>query len=284
MSDRLLGFCCVAVAAVLWGLWVFFLRPAGLPGFTSGAIMFSVLAVAGIPSMWRGRRQVHARRAWLWLAFAGLLDAGNAGCYFTALNRGTIATAVLSHYLAPTFAPLFAWLLLRERLSPRTLPAALIGLAGLGALLWPAGGPPVLGGALWGAASAVCYGGLFPVGKRLMREFSALEVMGYHSVVSAVFLALLAPPLEAPLRSIAWVAAGALLCAVVAGMLFYRGLSLVPAGQASTLTYLEPLTATLAGALAFGERIGPMALLGAALVLAGGLLLVLEPGRLPEAA
>ncbi|HUB08956.1 MAG TPA: EamA family transporter, partial [Myxococcales bacterium] len=189
MSDRIHGFCCVAAAAVLWGLWVFFLRPAALPGFTSGAIMFGVLAVAGAPAAWRHRRRRHLPTIWLWMGLAGLLDAGNAGCYFTALDHGTIATAVLSHYLAPTFAPLFAWLLLRERISQRTLPAALIGLAGLGALLWPTGGPPALGGALWGAASAVCYGALFPVGKRLMREFSALEVMGYHSALSALVLA-----------------------------------------------------------------------------------------------
>ncbi len=281
MSDRLLGFCSVAGAAVLWGLWVFFLRPAGLPGFTSGSVMFAVLALAGVPSAWRHRRRRRVVSAWLWMGLAGLLDAGNAGCYFTALNRGTIATAVLSHYLAPTFAPLFAWLLLRERLSPRTLPAAVVGLAGLGALLWPGGAAPAWSGALWGAASAVCYGALFPVGKRLTRDFSALEVMGYHSVVSALVLAALAPPGAIPLRAVAWVVSGAVLCAVLAGVLFYRGLARVPAGQASTLTYLEPLTATLSGALAFGEHVGPTAAVGAALVLAGGLWLLLEPEPLP---
>jgi drug/metabolite transporter (DMT)-like permease len=286
MDRRLRGFALVAAAAVLWGLWVVFLRPAGLPGFTSGAILFAVLVVAGIPSAWRHRHKRRSPQAWAWMAFAGLLDAGNAGCYFTALDRGSIATAVLSHYLAPALAPLFAWLFLRERLSVRTLPATLLGLAGLAALLRPgANGPPVLSAALWGGASAVCYGALFPVGKRLMREFDAYEVQGYHSVVAALALAFVSPPfaaINAPLRSYLIVFGGAILCALIAGQLFYRGLALAPAGQASTLTYVEPLVATFAGAVLFHEPIGWPAALGAALVISGGLILVLEPSSSPS--
>jgi drug/metabolite transporter, DME family len=286
MTPRLRGFSLVAGAAVLWGLWVLFLRPAGLPGFTSGAILFAVLVVAGSPSAWRHRHSRHSLQAWLWMAFAGLLDAGNAGCYFTALNRGSIATAVLSHYLAPALAPLFAWLFLRERLSPRTLPATLLGLAGLAALVRPvANGPPVLSAALWGGASAVCYGALFPVGKRLTREFEPLEIQCYHSIVAVLLLGFLAPPVSAsgaPPGAYLIVAVGALFSAVLAGILFYRGLALAPAGQASTLTYVEPFVATLAGALFFHEPIGLSAALGAALVISGGLLLVLEPVRNPS--
>jgi S-adenosylmethionine uptake transporter len=283
MSGRLRGFFLVAAAAVLWGLWVIFLRPAGLPGFTSGAILFSVLVVAGLPSMWRNRHRRRTPQAWIWMAVAGLIDAGNCGCYFTALTRGSIATAVLSHYLAPALAPLFAWLFLRERLSLRTIPATLLGLAGLAALLRPvANGPPVLSAALWGGASAVFYGALFPVGKRLMREFTPFEIQGYHSIVAALVLGLVAPSaasIDAPLRSYLIILVGAIFCAVLAGQLFYYGIALAPAGQAATLTYLEPLVATFAGALFFHEPIGFSAVIGAALVISGGLVLVLEPVR-----
>ncbi len=285
MNRRLRGFLLVAAAAALWGLWVVFLRPARLNGFTSGCILFSVLVVAGLPSVWRHRHQRHSPQAWLWMAFAGLIDAGNCGCYFTALTRGSIATAVLSHYLAPALAPLFAWLFLRERLSLRTIPATLLGLAGLAALLRPvANGSPVLSAALWGGTSAIFYGALFPVGKRLMREFTPFEIQSYHSVIAALVLGLIAPSVasvDAPLRSYLIVVVGALFCAVLAGQLFYYGIALAPAGQAATLTYVEPLVATFTGALFFAEPIGLSAVVGAALVISGGLVLVLERGPTP---
>ena len=291
------GFVRVGLAATLWGLWVLFLRPAALPGLSSGAIIAVVMALSGLPMQWLHWRQrraiggsdpsVSARRpaepsasaqAWAFMGLAGLLDAANLGLYFSALARGPISVAVLSHYLAPTLAPLFAWLILRERISRRTIPAALVGLVGLALLLRPgAAGPAAIETALLGAGSAVFYAALYAVGKRLTRDFTGMEIQSYHACVTAIVLLALTPPLSLTVHALALVVGGALLCAVLAGSLFYEGLARISASQASVLTYLEPLTATAVGAWLFGERLGELGALGAALVLAGGLFVVLEP-------
>ena len=64
---------------------------------------------------------------------------------------------------------------------------------------------------------------------------------------------------------------------ILAGGLFYRGIRVIPSGLAAVLTYLEPVVATAVGAFWFHESLGPAGLVGAALVVGGGLYLVFEP-------
>jgi DME family drug/metabolite transporter len=274
---RLRGALYVALAATLWGLWTLFLRPAGLPGATGSALVMSVLAVAGIPAQWRQRHRSRSRAAWLWMVAFGVIDAGNMGFYFSALARGSVAAAVLSHYLAPTLVPLFAWLLLRERPSARTWPAVVAGLVGLFLLLRPGRSGVVSMAALLGGTSALFYGAMIPVAKRLIRDFTPMEIQSYHAYLSAALLFAWAPPLNAPMASLSLVLGGALLCGVLAGWMFFLGLARIRAAEASALTYLEPLTATVVGSLAFGQSLAPTAALGAALVILSGILALRAP-------
>jgi DME family drug/metabolite transporter len=60
-----------------------------------------------------------------------------------------------------------------------------------------------------------------------------------------------------------------LVATAAAYLLFAKGLSGLPVATAATLSLAEPLTAGLLGFLLLGERLGPVALLGAALLLCG---------------
>jgi len=144
----------------------------------------------------------------------------------------------------------------------------------------PEGGVP-LWTALLGAGSAVFYGANVLSSKAAARAYSPLEITSLHSPISAI--AVLAtfggasfPP--APGASLWICAAGALLCGLCATVLFNQGLRRIPAQAASALTYLEPLIAATVGAVAFGERLGALGALGAALILASGVWIVLERG------
>jgi drug/metabolite transporter (DMT)-like permease len=271
----------VAAGAALWGLWSIFLRPSTLPGLTSGALTMSVLALGAIPWQWKNRNRARPLSAWGWMAVFGLVDTGNVGFFFMALKHGPVAVATLTHYLAPMLTPLFALLFLGERLSKRTYPAAALGLLGLFLLLHPGGSGfgrvEIIETAALGAASAVFYGTMVPLGRKLSAHFSAMEVQGYHSYLTAALLWIMAPKVAAPLQSWLLVLLGALVCGLLAGALFYTGIRDVRSAQASVLTYLEPLVGTLAGVFAFHEPLGPTSVLGAALVVSGGLYLATEP-------
>ena len=115
------------------------------------------------------------------------------------------------------------------------------------------------------------------MGRKLSMHFSPYEVQGYHSYLTAALLWLVAPRVSAPLDSWLLVGAGALICGLGAGGLFYMGIREIRSAQASVLTYLEPLVGTLAGVFAFHEPLGPTSVLGAALVVSGGVYVATEP-------
>jgi drug/metabolite transporter (DMT)-like permease len=272
-------FLLVAAGATLWGCYPLFLRPAGLTGVQSA---FLVLCVMALPAPFTLSRQALGdRRATLALVFLGLGDAINIGLFFAALQRGPLALAVLTHYLAPLLLTLAAPWVLRERRSARALLGTPLTLLGLGLLLGSPQGAPADGWtALLGAASALFYAANVLAAKRAIRTYSPMAVISLHSVLSALALLLafgssaLPPALDAATLQ---VLTGGAVCGLFGNILFNTGLRHVPAAAAGALTYLEPLTAALLGQFVFGETLGPWGLLGGLLVLASGAWVASEP-------
>lgn len=280
---NLVGTLLVALAAAGWGTWAWFLRGRGLPPAWMSVMILSVITAVSLPVALTGIGRPHARRrparAWLLLGGLGVLDAGNYILYFAALDRGPVSVAVLTHYLAPVVVAALAPLLLHERLGSRTVPALAGSLLGLALLVAGSGGLSGSAGltALLGGASAFFYGGNTLLSKKLFADFSLLEVLGWHVLVSAALLLLLAPWPAPPLSAFLWKpVGGALLLGVVGATLFYVGLERIPASRAAVLTYLEPMVASLVGALVFGERLSAVGLVGMGLILACGAAVALQ--------
>ena len=84
------------------------------------------------------------------LALHGLFDAANAALFFGAVQRGPVAVAVLTHYLAPLLIALAAPWLLRERRSTRALLGATAEVVDP---IAAGSGTVRISGALWSARS-----------------------------------------------------------------------------------------------------------------------------------
>lgn len=286
------GYALVASAAATWGTWSLYLRPAErlqrIPAALETTILFAGMALACAPlAIADGRRASRrSRRAWGAMALLGATDALNAIFFFLAMQRTTIAVAVLSHYLAPLLTSLVAPVALGERSSRGTWLALALSLAGLALLLepWRGASGATLAGAAFGAASAVFYTGNMIVNKRLQPHFSPSEIMTWHSIVSMLVVAAVVPSggwAIAP-KPFAILALGALVPGALAGLAFVRGYFEVPASHASVLTLLEPLVAVSIAAVAWGEIPGPIAAVGGALILAGAYLVLRAAGAAPS--
>lgn len=268
----------VAAAALLWGCWSLFLRPAGLSGISVGFVLFAVMA---LPAVIATRRPLLRDRTAVWaLVVLGLCDAGNAVLYFEALRRGPIAVAVLTHYLAPLLVAWFAPRLLGEKRSDRAVIAAPLSLGALAVVLYRPGTEFPLITALLGGGSAVFYAANVICSKVAARAYSAVEVTALHAVISAAALALVFPTQVLPLndapQSVLLVAAGTVVCGLLANTLFVTGLHRTSSSIAGALTYLEPLMAATLGMLVFGEPLGPLGVLGAIVVIGAGAWVALE--------
>jgi drug/metabolite transporter (DMT)-like permease len=270
----LLGAGAVALAATLWGLWGLFIRESGVSGPWSAALALTTIALAGLPLL--PRRLPRERRLWAALAAIGVADAANAICYFQALERGPVATAVLTHYLAPlVVAGLSPWVL-GARPRPRTWIAMAVSLGGLALLLGGATGGAIATATL-GAASALGYAANVLISKRFGDRLTPSELLVWHSLISAALLWPFALGHPAPsVHGAALVLGAALLSGLTAGWLFLWGLARLPAARAGVLTYLEPLVGVLIGRLVLGEPMAPGAPLGAALILGAGLVVVTD--------
>ena len=264
----------VALAAASWGTWSLFLRPAHLPSTVTSPIIFLIMAVAALPTALRGPRTVWDRTTVVLLLANAGFDGLNLIFYFGAIDRTTVAIAVLTHYLAPILIALAA-----PRIdgvaTPGARPAAAVALIGLLIVLepWHAPAAGAVVGALLGAASAVCYAGNVFTVRRLAARIGASRALSYHSAITGVaLLPLLAGHLgELSAHNLGLLVAGGATLGAASCIVFTVGLLRIGSARAAVLTFCEPTVAVAVGVVVWGEPLHPIAALGAALVLGAGI-------------
>jgi len=276
MTDATRGSLSVAAAALLWGTWPLYVRAGG-----HGGVLLAGLAMAAmaLPAPFAVRRaDFRDRVAVLCLVIVGVSDAANAALYFTALARGPVVVAVLTHYLAPLLVALFAPLIIGEARSMRALAATPVVLVGLALVLGLAQAADLTSAGL-GAGSAVFYAALVIATRRAARTFSALAITSLHAVVSLAGLLAVFGAAALPSHADAGLAIallGALVNGLFAAVLFNVGLKRITAQLTGVLTFLEPLTASLLGVAFLGDRLTALGVAGVALVLGSGAWVALE--------
>lgn len=262
----------IALAAVLWGLWPIFLGASGLTGAQSAFVAFAVMSLPA-PFLF-SRAAARNLSAAVALVLVGLFDAGNAIFYFTALHHGPVVVAVLTHYLAPVMVALLAPALLGEPLSRRALWASPVILGGLGLVVGPGQTEGALFTAAAGSASAVCYAGVVLFSKRAAPAWPPLAITALKAPISLAVVAAFFGADGLPPRADAGLAVmvcGALVCGLLAVMLFNFGLRTVPAHLAGVLAYVEPVVAAGVGLVWLHQPLGLLGAGGAVLMLLGGL-------------
>ncbi|MDI3299313.1 MAG: EamA family transporter [Bacillota bacterium] len=276
----------VLAGAVLWGTTgtARALAPAGASPLAVGAARL-LLGGLTLFALAAGRIAAAGLRSWPWpqVLLSALCMAAYQPLFFGGVSRTGVAVGTLVGIgSSPILAGLLAALLRGERLTRRWRGATLLAVAGT-ALLAGSGGqlrPDPLGLAM--AVAAGCAYALYAVvSRRLFESHDPAAVTGLVFGLAGVALA---PLLLASRPDWLLQARGALVAlhlglvaTALAYTLFTRGLSRLPASTAATLSLAEPLTAALLGALLLRERLSPLDGLGAALLLAGFLLLVLPP-------
>ena len=224
------------------------------------------------------------------LVLAGVCVAFNQIAFFVGVRSLGIAVGtILAVGAAPFVAGAVSIITGRHRPSRRWIATTLLAVVGPMLLVRPDGNVRVsLGGAAAAVGAAAAFG-LFTVLTKdlLSRGLRRLDTVVLPFIVGGL---LLLPVLihgvvtsdEAVrlvtwpgLAVVVWLAVGA---TAAAYLLFIAGLGGVAAVAGTTLALAEPLTAGLLGVLVFGERLGPVAAVGAAAV---ALALVLAARR-PE--
>ena len=200
--------------------------------------------------------------------------ATQAGLYFLALERMDASLLALLLYTFPAMVTLAAVLIGRERATPRRLLALAIASTGVALVLGGAGTgalDPLGTGLALGAALA--YTAYILTGDRVVEgvpplALAALVTLGATATFIAIAVAGGGPELGFGAEGWAWLVAIALVSTVAAIVAFFAGLARVGPSSAAILSTLEPAVTVGLAAVAFGEVLTAVQLVGGALVLA----------------
>lgn len=276
-----------AAAAALGGAALLGLSPIGVrlselgPQATN---LWRFLFALPILAIWAAssRRAPSARQAG-WLVLAGLLFGFEISLWAEALSHTTVANATLLSNMTPIFAAAFAWFVFKERPRAGVFLGGAIALTGALTLALAranAGAGPAqtpeqgwYGDAL-GFASAIGYAGYLLIVRHLGGRVSTGAVMLIATAAAAAYAFALSVALGEPLLPQTlngWavlIGLGVVVQAGAQGLIAY-GVARLPIAASTVMLWMQPTTAAVWSWMLFGEALGPLALCGAALVLAG---------------
>jgi drug/metabolite transporter (DMT)-like permease len=262
--DQRRGALLVAAAALLWSSGGLFIKLAPMPPIAVACGRSLVAAIFYLVFL-----RVDLRRARLSTA------AAYAGCILTfvlATRLTTAANAIFLQYTGPAYVLMLAPLLLRERFSRLDAACVVASLVGMSLFFIGKVEAGQWQGNLLGAVSGV----FFAFTVLLLRRDAASEgssdampstVLGnlLAFAVAAPFAARAAPALT--LHGVLVLLYLGVVQLGVAYLLFAKGLKRVPASEASLISMLEPVFNPIWVFLGTGERPGPWALVGGAIVI-----------------
>lgn len=260
----------------IWGLSYLATKIAlqDLGPFELAAIRTTIAAALFVPALVRARRTIRP--------LDGLaLGALGVALYYAAFNVG-LSTARASdagviQAAIPAVSALFAIPFLGERGTIRSWLGIVVSTIGVVVLVagTSAIGEGSLGGDLWIVLTVIDWALYNIAVRRISRRASDTPITAAALVYGAALVVPLgALELAQGLPRVTLDAALAVLfLAFFASALGYwlwsYGLSRVEAGRASAYLNLLPLVAVVSGSLVLGERIGPIELVGGALILGG---------------
>lgn len=281
----------VLVAGTLWGIIGLFVRHLQSSGLSSmhivcirmvlSALMFSLFVLFYDRKLFK----IKLKDLWCFLGTGVLSVATFSFCYFKAIELSSLSQASILLYTAPIFVMLFSMLFFKEKLSGmKTMSIVLAFLGCVFVTGVTVGGAFNLVAVLYGLMSGVCYA-LYSIFSRfaLNREYSPLTITLYTFIFSGVASLLLVdikPVYELMTNSaydFFYCFVFALLSSVLPYLTYTLSLKYIKSSTASIIASVEPVVATITGALVFSEMVQfPTGYIGIALVILSIILINLE--------
>jgi drug/metabolite transporter (DMT)-like permease len=258
----------VACAAVCWSSGGLITRLVATSPWTTSfwrsvfASLFLALVVRlvwgrGVFAQWR-KRPVLA---------VAVCMAVSSTCFILSLSYTSVANTLILMSMGPYVAGLLGWMLLGERVAPRTWLTMSVALAGAVVMVSDSYGR----GAMAGDLLAIVMACSFAVATVLIRRHPEIH-MAPAAVLATALTGLVALPLADPLgtrpRDLALLAFFGIGQFGAGFLLFMAGARLIPAAESSLVGMLETVLGPLWVWLVLNERPGAASLAGGVLILA----------------
>ena len=284
------AFIFIVVAGLLWGtsgLFVHFLTPYGFTSLQMTAVRGTVaFASMTVFALVKDRRlfRIKPIDLLLCLGVGAMLYLASA-CYYSAIPRTSVSTAVMLMYTAPVFVAAVSVPLFKEKMTVAKVISIAVMLAGCFLVSGIIGDFKAdLWGILLGLGAGVTYGSYNIFSKIAMRRgVNPLTVTVYGFMIMMVIAFCVANPVgivetaaKAPMQTVPLLLGLGVCTFVVPYTLYTIGLRDLPAGTASALSIVEPMSATVYSILFLSERLTVCSVIGIILVVGSVLMLSRE--------
>lgn len=269
----------IIAGASFWGVMGIFSRSAEKMGFSTleatalriiwAALLLSAIMLIKDKSAFRVRL-----RDLPLLAVTGIVSIfAMSFFYLSAISAASMSVAAILLYTAPFFVTAASAVIYKERITPKTASALLLAFLGC-VLIAGVGGNVTPAGLFYGLMAGITYASYSIFGKKALERYSAYTVTLWafiFAALSALFavnpVLLLSKTVQGGAGAFALTLAMGLVTAVIPFLLYTLGLVGTQAGKASVMATAEPMVATLAGMLVFGEIPGIVSVVGMLLVI-----------------
>jgi drug/metabolite transporter (DMT)-like permease len=282
-----MGYLKIIAAILIWSSLGLFIRTIELPNHciifyastVAGALQFVLLISSG--SLKKTDYSAGGSRGVLFLILSPLFFMSNALLFYFAFRNTTIANAVLTHYTAPVFVAMLAPFLLKEKIHATTWIAIILSSAGLWLILGgKATGPGDFYGSsehlgvIAGALSGLAYAFLILTIRRIAPLYSSLFITFIQNSIVVLVLLPFVLSVDVTMQSLPYLVTMGVVHSTIAPLLYVQGLKSVKANEAAILGYFEPVGAIILALVVLHEIPGAIALLGGALILVSGYMIL----------
>ena len=287
------AFLLTLVAGTLWGMIGYFVRSLQSQGLSSmqivsvrmvlSAVIFSTFALL----FKRGLFKIKLKDLWCFLGTGVVSVAFFSACYFKAIELSSLSVASILLYTAPIFVMIFSVFLFKEKLTVIKIVSLLLAFFGclfVTGVLGDSGSFNAVAVA-FGVMSGVCYA-LYSIFSRLAlnRGYSPLTITLYTFIFSGVASLLLidvkpvAKVMFEDMGSLMFCVLFAVLSSVLPYATYTLSLKYIKSSTASIIASIEPVVATITGAVLFDEAVEfPFGYVGIVLVILSVILINIAP-------
>lgn len=277
--NRILGALLIIVSAVSFGTLAIFGRYAFADGIDIFTLLFlrftlAAIAIAGLLIL-RRERLPRGKELYLLIGMGAVGYVGQSFSYLTAIKFASAGLVALLLYLYPVCVAILSTIFLKEKITRLKVVALACATLGAGMTAKPQSGQ--WAGILLALSAAVIYSIYIIVGTGVMKNVPAVPsstvIFASAGVVFGALMAVNHP--HWPSSSSGWLAIAAitLIATVLPVITFLEGLKRIGPTNASMLSTLEPVVTVLLAGWLFGEKLGPIILIGGGLILTAVILL-----------
>lgn len=283
------AFFCIVIAGVLWGssgLFSDWLTPFGFSpvqmttfrGVVSTLFMLPFILFSNPKLLKVPKKEI------IYLIGSGVSLFATAYTYFAAIKASSVSTAVILMYTAPVFVLIYSVLFLGEKLDFLKGMSIFLMIIGCALVSGIVGGMKFsLYGVLFGMASGISYSAYNILTKILtLHKVNTITVSNYNFIIMSIVGLIVSNPSEmlsltaARPDSIVIIIGLGLFTCILPYVFYNTGLSTIPAGTATALGIIEPLSATLLSVLFIGEKLTLPLIIGMLLIITAVVVLAIH--------